>query len=205
MQIDPLASLQGSNDNQASLRSGWVFRKLWPQDAEAFRTHLLRLDAGQRACRFGHAVADERIVQYCASTDWIRSVTLGCWIAGELRGVAELKILDTVWPRWAEVALSVERTFEARGIGTELFRRVVLVARNRGINRAYLLCLPENQRVQRIVRKLRPMLIHDGDQIECEIELSLPDPLSVAAELCDDGWALVLSLWDWQRTIVRAA
>ncbi|HXP04290.1 MAG TPA: GNAT family N-acetyltransferase [Stellaceae bacterium] len=205
MKIDPLPSLQGSNDNQPSPRSGWVFRKLWPQDAPALCAHLLRLDPEQRACRFGRPVADEWIATYCASTDWARSVTLGCWVAGELRGVSELKILDTVWPRWAELALSVERAFETRGIGTDLFHRVLPIARNRGITRAYLLCLPANQRVQRIVRRLQPRLAYQGDQIEGEIELSLPDPLSIAAELCDDGCALVLSLWDWQRGLALAA
>jgi RimJ/RimL family protein N-acetyltransferase len=194
--------LLGSNDNRAAVR---VFRKLWPQDADEFRAHLLRLSREQRACRFGRAVSDDWIMRYCASTDWIRSVTLGCWIAGELRGLAELKVLDRVWPRWAELALSVECDVEGQGIGTELFRRLVVIARNRGIVRAYMLCLPENHRVQRIVRKLQPSVAYHGGQIECEIALSLPDPLSITAELYDDGSALMLSLWDWQRRLARAA
>ena len=74
MHIDPLPSPLGSNDNRPSPRSGWVFRKLWPQDADALAAHLLRLDPEQRAFRFGHMVADEWIVRYCAGTDWVRSV-----------------------------------------------------------------------------------------------------------------------------------
>jgi RimJ/RimL family protein N-acetyltransferase len=205
MQVDAIASPPGSNDNRPGPRSRWVFRKLWPQDADALAGHLLRLDPQQRAFRFGHAVADEWILGYCASTDWTRSVTLGCWIAGELRGVAELKILDRVWPVRAEAAFSVERAFEARGIGTELFHRGLLIARNRGIARAYMLCLPENQRVQHMVRKMQPSVSHGADQIECEIALDPPDALSLAAEFYDDGCALVLSLWDWPRRVAPAA
>jgi ribosomal protein S18 acetylase RimI-like enzyme len=205
MQVDAIASPPGSNDNRPSPRSRWVFRKLWPQDADALAGHLLRLDPQQRAFRFGHAVADEWILGYCASTDWTRSVTLGCWIAGELRGVAELKILDRVWPARAEAAFSVEGAFEARGIGTELFHRGLLIARNRGIARAYMLCLPENQRVQHMVRKMQPSVSHGADQIECEIALDPPDALSLAAEFYDDGCALVLSLWDWPRRVAPAA
>lgn len=205
MQVDAIASPPGSNDNRPSPRSRWVFRKLWPQDADALAGHLLRLDPQQRAFRFGHAVADEWILGYCASTDWTRSVTLGCWIAGELRGVAELKILDRAWPARAEAAFSVEGAFEARGIGTELFHRGLLIARNRGIARAYMLCLPENQRVQQIVRKMQPSVSHGADQIECEIALDPPDALSLAAEFYDDGCALVLSLWDWPRRVAPAA
>jgi hypothetical protein len=205
MQVDAIASPPGSNDNRPSPRSRWVFRKLWPQDADALAGHLLRLDPQQRAFRFGHAVADEWILGYCASTDWTRSVTLGCWIAGELRGVAELKILDRAWPARAEAAFSVEGAFEARGIGTELFHRGLLIARNRGIARAYMLCLPENQRVQHMVRKMQPSVSHGADQIECEIALDPPDALSLAAEFYDDGCALVLSLWDWPRRVAPAA
>jgi GNAT superfamily N-acetyltransferase len=205
MQVDAIASPPGSNDNRPSPRSRWVFRKLWPQDADALAGHLLRLDPQQRAFRFGRAVADEWILGYCASTDWTRSVTLGCWIAGELRGVAELKILDRAWPARAEAAFSVEGAFEARGIGTELFHRSMLIARNRGIARAYMLCLPENQRVQHMVRKMQPSVSHGADQIECEIALDPPDALSLAAEFYDDGCALVLSLWDWPRRVAPAA
>ena len=202
MRSDPIASPRGSNDNRPSRRSGWVFRKLWRQDAEALSAHLLRLDAEQRGFRFGRAVADEWVVRYSADTDWMRSLILGCWIGGELRGVGELRALDRPWrSRSAEAALSVERPFEARGIGTELFHRALVIARNRGIERLYMLCQAENDRVQRIVRKLRPRLLVAGDQIECEIDLRPADALSIAAEICDDGCALVGSIWDWQNRI----
>jgi GNAT superfamily N-acetyltransferase len=205
MQVDIFADLRSSNDNQPGSRLGWVFRKLWPHDAGALTAHLLRLDPQQRAFRFGHVVADEWIRRYCASTDWFRSVTLGCWIAGELRGVMELKMPDQVWPRSAEAALSVEHAFESRGIGTELLHRGLLIARNRGIARVCILCLPENDRVQRIARKLQPRVTYSGDQIECEIALMPPDPLSIAAEIYDDGCALMQSFWPWRRGLAPAA
>ena len=206
MRNDPIARPQGSNDNLPSRRSGWVFRKLWRRDAGAMTTHLLRLDPQQRAFRFGRAVADEWVAHYGADTDWMRSVILGCWIAGELRGVGELKALDQPWrSRSAEAALSVERAFEGRGIGTELFHRALVIARNRGIGRLYMLCQAENDRVQRITRKLRPRLVVGGDQIECQIDLAPADAFSIAAELCDDGCALAGSIWDWQRRLATAA
>jgi RimJ/RimL family protein N-acetyltransferase len=206
MQTDPGASPRGSNDNQPSRRSDWVFRKLWRPDAQALAAHLLRLDAQQRAFRFGRAVADEWVTRYAAGTEWMRSVILGCWIAGELRGVCELELLDQPWPvRSAEAALSVERAFEGRGIGTGLFHRGLVIARNRGIARIHMLCQPENERVRRIVRKSRPKPAFSGDQVECEIALAPADALSIAAEFCDDGYALALSLCDWQRRLAAAA
>ncbi len=205
MKSDLVTRPRGSNDNAPIPRSSWVFRKLWPQDADAFSAHLHRLDPQQRSSRFGRPVAGEFLDRYVRGTDWFRSVILGCWIAGELRGVGELKLLDRTWPRSAEAALSVERRFEGRSIGTELFHRGLLIARNRGIARVSILFLPENSRIQRIVRKLEPTLVYSRDQIECEIRLEPPDALSIAAELYDDGCALALSLWDWQRRLPPAA
>jgi len=205
MEINALASPQGSNDNRPGPRVAWVFRKLWAHHVDALAAHLLRLDAQQRAFRFGRAVADEWVARYAKDTDWFRSVILGCWIAGELRGVAEIKGLDQAWPRAAEAALSVERAFEGRGIGTALFHRGLGIARNRGIARVSMLCLPENLRVQRIVRKVEPKLVYNGDLIECEIRLAPLDALSIAAELYDEGCGFALSLWDWQRRLAPAA
>jgi len=198
-------SIAGSKENQSTARSRWVLRKLWPHDGAQFRDHLLRLDPDERACRFGHAVADEWIAAYCEGTDWTRSITLGCWIEGALRGVGELKLLDRAWPSTAEFALSVERAFDSSGIGSELLRRLVLVARNRGIARGYLLCLPENRRIQRIVRKLNPSLAYHGDQVECELALALPNALTIGEEIYDDGCAAMQTLWDVQRSFIATA
>lgn len=205
MKIDAIASPRGSNDNSPSPRSGWIFRKMWPRDVEAFTAHLLRLAPEQRSSRFGRAVSDEWVTRYATSTDWFRSVILGCWIAGKLRGIGEKKLTDRLWPRAAEAALSVERAFEGHGIGTELLHRVLLIARNRGVARVSMMYSPENLRVQRIIRKVHPNVAFSGDQIESEIALAPPDALSIAAELCDDGCALALSLWDWQGRLAPAA
>jgi GNAT superfamily N-acetyltransferase len=203
MEMDSLASQQGSNDNRPSLGAMRAFRKLWPHDADAFGAHLVRLDPQQRSFRFGRAVADEWVAGYAAGTDWFRAVILGCWIAGELRGVVELKLLDHGWPPSAEAALSVERAFEGRGMGTALFHRGLVIARNRGIVRVIMLCVPENLRVQRVVRKVQSKLTYDGDQVE--IDLAPLDALSIAAEFYDEGCGLALSFWDWQRRLAPAA
>ncbi len=196
MKSDLTTTLEGSNDNQPAPRTAWVFRKLWPQDTSAFAAHLLRLDPEQRSFRFGRAVPDDWVERYAQSTDWFRSLTLGCWIAGELRGVAEIKLLDRPWPRAAEAALSVERRFEGGGIGTELFRRGLLIARNRGIARISVLSLPENLRIRRLIHAAAPEVTYRDGQIESEISLRPPDALSISAELYDDGCAFALSLWD---------
>ncbi|HVM81388.1 MAG TPA: GNAT family N-acetyltransferase [Stellaceae bacterium] len=178
-----------ANDTAPAVASRPIFRKLWPAESDLLRGHLTRLDPEERIYRFGHAVSDERIADYCKSTDWLGTVVLSAWIAGTMRGAGELKVLEGRWPPAAELALSVERRFDGHGIGTELFRRLLVIARNRGIRRIYVVCLTENDRMRRIVSKALPALRFLGDQVEGEIVLAPPTPLSLGDELYNDCWA----------------
>ena len=133
-----------------------TFRRLAANEHEDLLRHLLRLGAEDRRLRFGGYVGEERLRAYCRRLDrHPGSLVLGCFIAGELRGVGELKPIKGTWPRAAELAVSVEAPFRGRGLGTELCRRLLVRARNRFITRLYMLCLSDNRPVQRMARKLR--------------------------------------------------
>ncbi|MDX1540176.1 MAG: GNAT family N-acetyltransferase, partial [Geminicoccaceae bacterium] len=86
-----------------------VTRRLWSFEREPVQQHLLRLDPEDRRLRFGGQVNDHGIRAYCDRLDWNRAVLIGHLVAGEIRGLGELKPLAAAWPRAAEVALSVER------------------------------------------------------------------------------------------------
>jgi len=176
-----------------------VIRRLWPAEAHQLRDHLLRLDMDDRIKRFGCATSDEWAVRYCARFDWFRSVVLGFWVDGELRGVGELKPFGSEWPPVAEIAVTVEKAFTNRGVGSELLRRLITVARNRGIARLYMLCLPGNRQIQRIVRKFDAVLNFHDDRVEGEIELPWPDLATFANEILDEGWAFFCTLIGWRH------
>jgi len=180
-----------ANDSAQTVAPRPIFRKLWPGESDLLRGHLTRLDPEERIFRFGHALSDERIADYCTSTDWLGTVVLSAWIAGTMRGAGELKALDGSWPPAAEVAFSVEGPFDSHGIGSELFRRLLVIARNRGIRRIYVLCLAGNDRMRRIVSKAAPALRFLGDQVEGEIALAPPTPLSLGDEFYNDCWAVL--------------
>ena len=130
---------------------GVVIRRLAAGERDRLLGHLLRLDAEDRRLRFGGHVGEEFLRAYCARLDeHPGSLALGCFVAGELRGVAELKPIGGAWPRAAELAVSVEAPFRGRGLGTELCRRLIVRARNRFVARLYMLCLADNRPVQRM-------------------------------------------------------
>jgi GNAT superfamily N-acetyltransferase len=173
---------------------GGVIRRLGKGERDRLLEHLLRLGSEDRHLRFGGHAGDERIRAYCAGLDWSRSVVLGCLVAGELRAAGELKLIDEIRSCTAEITVSVEVPFRGRGVGTELCRRLAVRARNRFVKKVHMLCLLDNRRVQRIARRLGGALAFYPGEVEAEIGLPWPEPLSMAEEWLDEAPALP---WLW--------
>ncbi len=151
-----------------------VFRKLLSSETRLLRDHFLRLDADDRHLRFRGHVGDTVIESYCAGAFSAGSLVLGCFVEGTLCGVAELRPQGGLWDRIAEVAITVERPHQDRGIGTKLLKRVISLARNRSIQALHLFCLIDNARMQHVCHKLGGALkIADGE-VEAIIDSPWP-------------------------------
>ena len=148
--------------------------------------HLLRLDPEDRASRFGRATSDDEIRRYWERIDWARTLMIGCEVGGELRAVGELTAIGDGWGPTAEVAVTVERPVQGRRIGSELFRRLVTLARNRGVRSLYVICLARNRKVQRMVLHYGTELTRYDGEIEGQIRLPWPSYLSFAREIMDE-------------------
>jgi ribosomal protein S18 acetylase RimI-like enzyme len=107
-----------------------VIRRLWAGERDLVRDHLLRLDPEDRQLRFGGHASNAHVAGYCEGLDWSRGLVLGYVVAGQVRGLGELKLIENVPARAAELPASVERPFQNRGIGTALLTRLVTAARN---------------------------------------------------------------------------
>ena len=153
-----------------------VIRRLWAGERDQVRDHLLRLEREDRQLRFGGYASAAHIAAYCEGLDWSRGLVLGYVVAGHVRGVGELKLIGDASSRAAELAVSVERGFQNRGIGTALLRRLVIAARNRLIARIHMVCLIENGRAVRMARRLDGTLVFDGGEAEARIEPPWPTP-----------------------------
>jgi GNAT superfamily N-acetyltransferase len=170
-----------------------VYRKLVPAEIGVFHQHLLRLTREDRHCRFAGHVSDAVIAEYCSKVDWFRSVIIGCFIDGTLRGVAELRF-DEPRPGWrSELAVTVESAWQNRRIGTELLHRSITACRNRAIRSIYMICLVENRRMQRIARHFDGELVFNEGEAEAQVALPFPDPFTVAREALDEGAAWMLA------------
>lgn len=198
IQPNPTA-LVAESPAPVSLPADLRYRKLQAADQAAMEAHLLRLEPHDRYLRFWGGAKDEVITAYCKRLDWSATVVIGVFIDGELRGVGELVRVRLVPHLSAEIALSVEGPWQNAGVGTELLRRVLTVARNRFIDRVYMLCLSENKKMQKIARKFDANLtFHDGE-VEGRIWPAWPSYLSLAEEAVRDGEAFFNTFFDTGR------
>lgn len=181
------------------------FRKLWAADTAALKSHLLRLDPESRRMRFGTPVSDYFIEQYAQNALGHHSIAHGYFVDGVLRGVAELRGFRGVGGGAAEAAFSVEKDFQNRGIGTELFSRTVLAARNRGISKLFVNFLSQNARMQAIARKFDAVVTYDSDGGHAEIEAPRANALSIWKEALTDGQDLADSVMQTHARALRSA
>ncbi len=181
------------------------FRKLWASDAAALQAHLLRLDPESRRMRFGTPVTDYFVEQYAQNALGSHSIAHGYFVDGVLRGVAELRGFRGVGGGEAEAAFSVEKDFQNRGIGTELFGRTVLAARNRGISKLFVNFLSQNQRMQAIAKKFDAVLTFDSDGVLGKIDAPRANALSVWKEALTDGQDLANSVMQTHSRALRSA
>ncbi|MGZ9053230.1 MAG: hypothetical protein ACXW3N_13800 [Rhodoplanes sp.] len=71
---------------------GGVIRKLWDVETNAYRDHLLRLDAESRRNRFCGGIADDTIRSYVATARGGDVIIHGFFVDGVRRGAADLRI-----------------------------------------------------------------------------------------------------------------
>ncbi|MFM2041965.1 MAG: hypothetical protein RLY86_541 [Pseudomonadota bacterium] len=153
-----------------------TYRPLPPTEIGLYRDHLLRLSSADRRARFMGAVADDGIHQHIDRLSRAPTRVLAAQAGGEVRAAVELCLTEektedgtgTV----AELAVSVEPGWQDRGLGSALVRRALTLARQRGVGRVYLICLPENRRMQRIATRLGARLDWVEGEVTATIDLA---------------------------------
>jgi GNAT superfamily N-acetyltransferase len=173
-----------------------VYRKLLPTEIRLFQDHLLRLSPDDRASRFAGSLSDIAVAAYARRFDWLTGALLGCFVDGMLRGAAEVRWLDPGIGWRAELAVTVEEKWQDEQIGTELLRRSIALARNRGLKSLYMVCLTDNRRMQAIARKFEGELVFAESQVEADIVLPFPTQLTLLAEAMGDSVAFASAWWE---------
>jgi RimJ/RimL family protein N-acetyltransferase len=180
------------------------YRKLFPHEAAALGGHLARLSGEERSLRFMGAMSDEAVQQYCESLDWFRTVVIGFFEAGVLRGCAEMNIPDRRYPILCEVAITVETAWQDHGIATELLRRVLVVGQNRSVRGLHITCFGHNHRIQHIAEKFGAHFRSRDGEAEADIPAAAPTYSSFCEEAIDDGFGCMNVWLDYLTGRLRA-
>ena len=108
------------------------------------REHLLRLDPHSRRDRFNAAIDDDFVIGYAARCFADGTTVIG-YVEGEhVLGAAELHEKAGEAEPTGEIAFSVERHLQRRGIGSALFLRLIGHARGLGYTRLRVTTHPQN-------------------------------------------------------------
>jgi GNAT superfamily N-acetyltransferase len=152
-------------------------RQLRPSDLPRFRDHLLRLDVQSRHDRFNGATNADFIVRY-ADRCFHEGVTVIGYVEGDrVLGAAELHERADLPEPTGEIAFSVERHLQRRGLGGLLFARLVESARAFGYARLVVTTHPQNEPMKRLARGFNARLWFEQGETVGLIELEPAPPL----------------------------
>jgi GNAT superfamily N-acetyltransferase len=176
-----------------TLTGGLSFRKLLPGEAAKLSGHFDRLTPDESLFRFMGSMGHKSVGEHCERINWFRTIVIGCFEAGELRGSAEIHT-DGRLPMSCEVAIAVETAWQERGIATELLHRALVIARNRAAREVRIYSLADNHRIQNVARKFGARFTSRAGQSDASILLPVPTCASLCEEVVDDGFGW-MSLW----------
>jgi GNAT superfamily N-acetyltransferase len=171
-----------------------AYRKLLPIEARLLSGHLARLTPGDKSLRFMGAMSDEALQVHCDGIDWFRTVVIGFFDAGVLRGAAEVQVAGKRLPMLCEVAVTVETAWQDQGVGTELLRRALLITRNRAARGLHITCFSDNYRIQHVAAKFGAHFQNRAGHSEADILTPAPTYWSLCAEAAEDG-AAWMNFW----------
>lgn len=178
--------------------SQYRLRKLWPLEHAAFRRHLLRLDPETRLARFGTAVNDNFLHAYAGTARRIGTIIYGAFIGPEMRASAELRAIHPMGDAVAEAAFAVEKAHQHHGLGSALMDRIITSAQNRGIGQVHMICMRDNNRMQKLAEKFGARMKVDRGEALGEIATAPATPLSLLDETMHDTADFVTAILDWR-------
>ena len=174
-----------------------AIRRLLDSERPLYGAHLKRLGSNDRYLRFGYSISDEQIDRY-VDTQFRTKSTVLAHFDKEQNVIAAIEVVYSeskfhLSNEMAEVGLSVEEGHRGKGLGTFLFKRALILARNRGVKTMVSHCLSQNRFMMRIA-KANGMTIHSesGDSTG-SMELSPPTVESVIKECLGEG----MGMWDY--------
>jgi RimJ/RimL family protein N-acetyltransferase len=148
-----------------------AIRQLRPSEQSHFQDHLLRLDRASRRDRFNGGTDDAFIVRYAARCFHEGATVIGFVENDAVLGAAELHERPEFDLPTGEIAFSVEKHRQGKGIGSRLFERLILHAQALAYVRLLVTTHSENDAMKALARKFDAQLTFEAGEAAGVIEL----------------------------------
>jgi GNAT superfamily N-acetyltransferase len=163
-------------------------RSLGPAHADRVAWHLKQLDERDRYLRFGFPAQDNNIDGYVDRIDWAHDEVFGVFNRKlELVAMAHLAYGDaSKTPRNAEFGVSVLKSGRGKGLGSRLFERAVMHARNHGVALMYIHALTENTAMLKIAANAGASIEREGGEADAYLKLPPETMLSNVQQMFEE-------------------
>lgn len=145
-----------------------VVHELGRAQQAAITDHFLALNAEDRRLRFGLVLSDDSLRKYVADIPYGSDSLFGVY-ADDLTLLAVAHLASRADP--AELGLSVLPAARGQGVGSLLFARAVMRARNLGLSRLFMHCLAQNDAILHIARKAGMKVTTECGEADAWLEL----------------------------------
>jgi len=163
-------------------------RRLLIAEYPKYRAHLKALDEDSKLLRFGHRVTDEVIDHLCngIEKDAIHHI-LFCIENEQLEIVAVGHIATR---DGMELAFSVHKAYQGKGLGSKLMTRCIQYCRTHGILKGCMVCLSSNAVIKHLCIKNGIHIHTDHGETMADLELDRPDVSTYVTEQCASNLAM---------------
>lgn len=166
----------------------FVVRQLRPSEKGLFRDHLLRLDRESRADRFNGGTKDEFLIAYADRSFSDGTSVIGVVEDGKVIGAAELHEKPDPDEPTAEIAFSVEKEWQHRGLGGLLFERLIQTAMGLGYRRLSVTTHAQNAAMKALARRFGARLTFESGETVGLIELEDTVHMALPVHARADYW-----------------
>ena len=175
--------------------------RLQPHEYSRYRKHLLALDEASRYNRFAFNIGDEMINKLCDGFEGNpRDHKLFVIEDDDMDvvGVGHIARQDSS----VELAFSVLKSYQGKGLGSSLMKRCIEWCQNRNIQHGKMTCLATNTAIRKLASK-HGVLVNDHGEVLADIEIPSPNAVSVMNEVVDSNLAKFDHLGKLQRNFVK--
>jgi GNAT superfamily N-acetyltransferase len=166
-----------------------------------YRKHLKQLDDESRYLRFGYAIKDEVIDLVCDRIQRTPSKHKIFVIEDDdfnVIAAGHISIEDDP----VELAFSVLKEHQGRGMGSALMARCIEWCQNRSIKHGCMVCLSHNKAVRAMAKK-HGVLIEESGEVEAQLTIPKLNAGSVVHEIAEDNFAAIDHMGKLQKRFAR--